>query len=72
MEKKIVNRDIAKGDWVLKRKPNVETIGKLQSKWDGPYIVLYSNMLGSYHLADIEGNELQLSWNADSLKKYHV
>ena len=70
--KKVVNRDIAKGDWVLKRKPNAETIGKLQSKWDGPYIVLYSNSPGSYHLADLEGNELQHSWNADSLKKYHV
>jgi len=56
--KKVVNRDIAKGDWVLKRKPNAETIGKLQSKWDGPYIVLYSIRPGSYHLADIEGNEL--------------
>jgi len=70
--KKIVNKDIMEGDWVLKRKPNAETIGKLQSKWDGPYIVLYSNRPGSYHLADLEGNELQHSWNADSLKKFHV
>jgi len=70
--KKVVNREIAEGDWVLRRKPNAETIGKLQSKWDGPYIVLYSNRPGSYHLADIEVNELQHSWNADSLKKYHV
>ena len=70
--KKVINRDITKGDWVLKRKPNAETIGKLQSKWDGPYIVLYSNRPGSYHLADLEGNELQHSWNADSLKKYHI
>ena len=70
--KKAINRDITEGDWVLKRKPNAETIGKLQSKWDGPYIVLYSNRPGSYHLADIKGNELQHFWNADSLKKYHV
>ena len=41
--KKVVNREITEGDWVLRRKPNSETIGKLQSKWDGPYIVLYSN-----------------------------
>jgi len=38
--KKVVNREIAEGDWVLRRKPNAETIGKLQSKWDGPYIVI--------------------------------
>ena len=30
--KKVVNRDIAEGDWILKRKPNAETISKLQSK----------------------------------------
>ena len=42
--KKVVNRKIAEGDWVLRRKPNAETIGKLQSKWDGPYIVLYSGL----------------------------
>ena len=59
--KKVINRDITEGDWVLKRKPNTKTIGKLQSKWDGPYIVLYSNRPGSYHLADIEGNELHHS-----------
>ena len=57
---------------MLKRKPNAETVGKLQSKWDGPYLVLYSNRPGSFHLADLEGNELQHPWNADSLKKYYV
>ena len=46
------------GDWVLKRKPNSKTIGKLQSKWNDPYLVLYSNRPGSYHLADLEGNAL--------------
>ena len=70
--KKVANREIAEGDWVLRRKPNAEAICKLQSNWDGPYIVLYSNRPGSYHLADIEGNELQHSWNAGSLKKYRV
>ena len=59
--KKFVSRDITEGDWVLKRKPNAETIGKLQSKWDVPYKILYSNRPGSYHLADLEGNELQHS-----------
>ena len=54
------------------RKLNAKTTGKLQSKWDGPYLVLYSNRLGSYHLADLEGNELQHPWNADNLKKYYV
>ena len=58
-DKKVVNKFISVGDWVLKRKPNAKTTGKLQSKWDGPYLVLYSNRSCSYHLADLEGNELQ-------------
>ena len=70
--KKVVNKFISVGDWVLRRKPNAETVGKLQSKWDGPYLVLYSNRPGSFHLADLGGNELQHPWNADSLKKYYV
>jgi hypothetical protein len=31
-DKKVVRRDISMGDWVLKRKPNAEIIGKLHSK----------------------------------------
>ena len=71
-DKKVVDKFISVGDWVLKRKLNAGTIGKLQSKWDGPYLVLYSNRPGSYHLADLKGNELQHPWNADSLKKYYM
>ena len=71
-DKKVVNKFISVGDWVLKRKPNAKTTAKLQSKWDEPYLVLYSNRSGPYHLADLEGNELQHPWNADNLKKYYV
>ena len=31
-DKKIVKKNIAVGDWVLKRKPNAKTSGKLQPK----------------------------------------
>ena len=57
-DNKVIDKFISIGDWVLKRKLNAGTVGKLQSKWDGPYLVLYSNRSGSYHLADLEGNEL--------------
>ena len=71
-DKKIVKNVIAVGDWVVKSKPNAETSGKLQPKWEGPFLVIKSNRPGSYHLSDAEGNELQHSWNADSLKKYYI
>ena len=65
-------KDVAVGDWVLKRKPNAETSGKLQPKWEGPFLVIKSNRPGSYRLSDAEGNELQHPWNADRLKKYYI
>ena len=71
-DKKIVKKSIEVGDWVLKMKPNAETSGKLQPKWEGPFLVIKSNMPGSYHLSDAEGNELLHPWNADSLKRYYI
>jgi len=71
-DKKVVKKGITVGDWVLKRKPNAETSGKLQPKWEGPFLVIKSNRPGSYHLSDAEGNELQHPWNADSLKKFYI
>ena len=71
-DKKVVKKNISVGDWVLKRKPNAENAGKMEPKWDGPYLVISSKRPGSYHLADSEGNELSHSWNADSLKKYYI
>ena len=71
-DKKVVRKNISVGDWVLKRKPNAENAGKMEPKWDGPYLVISSKRPGSFHLADSEGNELSHSWNVDSLKKYYV
>ena len=71
-DKKVVKKNIIVGDWVLKRKPNAETSGKLHSKWEGPFLVMRSNRPGSYHLFDAEGNELQHPWNAENLKKFYM
>ena len=71
-DKKVIKKNISVGDWVLKRKPNAENAGKMEPKWDGPYLVISSKRPGSYHLADSKGNELSHSWNADSLKKYYI
>ena len=71
-DKKVIKKNISVGDWVLKRKPNAENAGKMEPKWDGPYLVISSKRPGSYHLADSEGNELSHSWNADSLRKYYI
>ena len=45
-DKKVIKKNISVGDWVLKRKPNAENAGKMEPKWDGPYLVIYSKKPG--------------------------
>ena len=59
------------GDWVLLRTPRTEQRGKLESKWDGLYIINANVRLGAYRLADIEGRQLQHSWNEANLRKFY-
>jgi hypothetical protein len=37
-DNQVVRKSIQDGDLVLKRKANAPNTGKLQSKWEGPYI----------------------------------
>jgi hypothetical protein len=57
-------------DFVLKIKKNVDSVGKLQFTWEGPYIVASSVRDGAFHLKDEEGVELPHSWNVDNLCKF--
>jgi hypothetical protein len=42
-------------------------VGKLQLKWEGPFLVVSSSRLGSYRLKDMDGNDIPRPWNADEL-----
>jgi hypothetical protein len=57
---------------VLRRVANPETVGKLQLKWEGPFLVISSSRPGSYRLKDMDGNDIPRSWNADELRRYYV
>lgn len=60
------------GHLVLWRVANPNTAGKLQTKWEGPFLVADTNRLGSYKLKDMEGNEIPRSWNVDEVCRYYV
>jgi hypothetical protein len=47
-------------------------VGKLQLKWEGPFLVVSSSRPGSYRLKDMDGNDIPRSWNADELQRYYV
>jgi hypothetical protein len=51
---------------------NPDTVGELQLKWEGPFLVVSSLRQGSYKLKHMDGNEFPRSWNANELQRYYV
>jgi hypothetical protein len=52
---KVKLKNITLGHLVLRRVANPDIVGKLQAKWEGPFLVIASNRPGSYRLKDMEG-----------------
>jgi hypothetical protein len=71
-DRKVKLKNIELGHLVLLRVANPETAGKLQLKWEGPFLVVSSSRPGSYRLKDMDGNDIPRSWNADELRRYYV
>jgi hypothetical protein len=65
-------KNIKPGHFVLRRVTNPETVGKLQLKWEGPFLVVCLARPGSYRLRDMEGNDIPRSWNANEIRRYYV
>jgi hypothetical protein len=71
-DRKVKLKNIKPGHLVLCRVANPDTVGKLQLKREGPFLVVSSSRPGSYRLKDIDGNDIPRSWNADELRRYYV
>jgi hypothetical protein len=54
-DSQVVRKLIQDGDLVLRRKPNAVNSGKLQPKWEGPYMAKATGRPGSFYLTDGEG-----------------
>jgi hypothetical protein len=70
--RKVRLKNIKPGHLVLRRVANPDIVGKLQLKWEGPFLVVSSSRPGSYRLKDMDGNDILRSWNADELQWYYV
>ncbi|CAN6334620.1 unnamed protein product [Urochloa humidicola] len=68
--KRIKVREFKEGQLVLRRHRNAETLGKFESKWEGPFVITASHRPGSYRLMTPDGHEDPYSWNADRLVRY--
>ena len=71
-DRKVRLKHIEQGHLVLRRVANPETVGKLQLKWEGPFLVVSSSRPGSYRLKDMDDNDIPRSWNVDELRRYYV
>jgi hypothetical protein len=71
-DRKVRLKNIKPGHLVLRRVANPDTVGKLQLKWEGPFLVVSSSRPSSYRLKDMDGNDIPRSWNADELRRYYV
>jgi hypothetical protein len=71
-DRKVRLKNIKPGHLVLRRIANPDTMGKLQLKWEGPFLLVSSSTPGSYRLKDMDDNDIPRSWNADELRRYYV
>jgi hypothetical protein len=71
-DKKVRLKNIKPWHLVLRRVANPDTVGKLQLKWEVPFLVVSLSRPGSYRLKDMDGNDIPRSWNADELRRYYV
>jgi hypothetical protein len=68
----VIPREFNEGDLVLVRTARTESRGKLEPKWEGPFIVKTKASPNAYRLTMPSGEDLEHSWNIDNLCKFFV
>jgi hypothetical protein len=68
----VVPREFKEGDLVLTRTIRTKFRGKLEPKWEGPYIVKTKTSPNAYRLTTSSGEDLKHSWNIDNLRKFFI
>jgi hypothetical protein len=57
----VIPREFNEGDLVLVRTTRTESRGKLEPKWEGPFIVMMNESPSAYRLATSSGEDLEHS-----------
>jgi hypothetical protein len=69
---KVMKREFDVGNLVLLWSPRAESSRKLESKWEGPYVIIEKTRPGAYHLMDPQGPKLEHSWSVDNLHRFYI
>jgi hypothetical protein len=67
----IRERSFSIGDLVLRRIQDESGLHKLNSRWEGPFVVKQIIRSGSYRLQYPEGQDFPNSWNVQNLRKFY-
>jgi hypothetical protein len=59
------------GDLVLRHIQDESGLHKLNSRWEGPFVVKQVTRSGSYRLQYPEGQDVPNSWNIQNLRKFY-
>jgi hypothetical protein len=68
----VVLGEFNEGDLVLVRTTRTESRGKLEPKWEGPFIIKTKSSPSAYRLTTQSGEDLEHSWNINNLRKFFV
>jgi hypothetical protein len=68
----VVPREFNEGNLILVHTTWTESRGKLEPKWEGPFIVKTKSSPSVYRLTTQSGEDLEHSWNIDNLHKFFV
>ena len=71
-DKAVTPKEFQEGDLILIRTGRTESRGKLEPKWEGPFIVKKKTSPNAYRLASQTGADLKHSWNVDNLRKFYL
>jgi hypothetical protein len=66
-DKVVIPKEFEEGDLFLTRTPISESRGKLEPKWEGPFMIKKTSS-NSYRLTDQTGADLEHCWNIDNMK----
>jgi hypothetical protein len=70
-DKAVRQRSFSIGDLVLHRILTGEGRHKLSPLWEGPFMVAEVTRPGSYSLTQMDGTEVENSWNIEHLRKFY-
>ena len=67
-------RNLTEGNLVLKvpRDETIDPIGKIKSRWSGPFIIKKITSVGATRITNLDGEEMFRPINMDRLQKYHI